>query len=157
MLHRRLAKVQVAGLVIELFAPPVSAAELIEAIGGEKCAKPPKPYTVEFLAPEHGDLQASAKGIVDELEDLERPPPALSLDGKPCLSGRCSVRASKGRTYALTAKRTYRKFAYLCIWVARPCEARGSGRCCRPPARCRRCTDLAALMLLEQRATPGSS
>jgi hypothetical protein len=120
MLQRRLAKVQVAGLVIGLFAPPVSAAELIEAIGGERCAKPPKPYTVEFLAPESGDLQANAKVMIGGLEDLERPPPALSLDGKPCLNGRCSFRASKGRTYTLTAKSTDRKSDNLCISVTRP-------------------------------------
>jgi hypothetical protein len=119
MLQRRLAKVQVAGLVIGLFALPVSAAELIEAIGGERCAKPPKPYTVEFLAPESGDLQANAKVMIRGLEDLEHPPPALTLDGKPCLNGRCSFRALKGQTYILTAKITDRRFDHLCISVTR--------------------------------------
>jgi hypothetical protein len=94
MLQRRLGKAQAAGLFIGLFALPVSAAELIEAIGGEKCAKLPKPYTVEFLAPESADLQANAKVMIGGLEDLERLPPALTLDGTPCLNGRCTFRAA---------------------------------------------------------------
>jgi hypothetical protein len=119
MLRIHLSKAQVAGLVVGLFAAPVCA-ETIEAIGGERCGKPSKPYIVEFLAPEGADLQANAKVMIGGLEDLERPPPTLTLDGKSCLNGHCTFRASKGQTYTLAAKSMDPKFDNLCISVTRP-------------------------------------
>jgi hypothetical protein len=120
VLHHLQAKAQVAGLVAGLSASPVLGAEMIEAIGAERCDGLRKPYAVEFLAPDNADVQASAKRMVNGSEDIDSAPPALSLDGKLCADGRCAFRATKGQLYQLASKSTGRQVGRLCISVTRP-------------------------------------
>jgi hypothetical protein len=120
MLHHRLMTAPAVGLIAGLSASPVFAAELIEAIGAERCGGLQKPYAVEFLAPEDADVQASAKRMVKGIEDSDSSPPALSLDGKLCSDGRCAFRASKGQLYKLASKSTGPQLGRLCISVIRP-------------------------------------
>jgi hypothetical protein len=115
-----LSVLRVAGFFLGLYASSTFAAETIEAIGGERCGKPQKPYAVEFLAPEDADIEASAKGMAGGSEDVDHAPPALSLDGKPCPNGRCAFHAAKGQTYKLVAKTTGPRFDRLCISITRP-------------------------------------
>ena len=120
MLHHLRARAQAIGLVAGLSVSPLSAAEMIEAIGAERCGGQQKPYAVEFLAPEDADVQASAKRMVKGTEDIDSAPPALSLDGKLCSDGRCAFRASKGQLYKLDSKSTGPQLGRLCISVTRP-------------------------------------
>lgn len=120
MLHHRLASAHAVGLVAGLSASPAFAAEMIEAIGAERCGGLQKPYAVEFLAPEDADLQASAKRMINGSEDIDSAPPALSLDGKLCSDGHCAFRASKGKLYKLVSKSTGPQSGRLCISVTRP-------------------------------------
>jgi hypothetical protein len=113
-------KVQVGVGIICFVATPGFAAETIEAIGGEKCGKASKSYAVEFLAPENADLEARGKGMVGSSEEAKPGTIALSLDGKPCPTGRCVFRATKGQTYKLTADSTAQKVDTLCVSVSRP-------------------------------------
>ena len=113
-------KVQAAGLTVWLTISPAFAAETIEAIGSERCGKPPRPYTVDFLAPEDADLEVRVKVMVRGSEDFDRDTSALSLDGKPCPNGRCTFHATKGQSYRLVAKSTGPRFDELCISVVRP-------------------------------------
>jgi len=108
------------GLVMGLCVSSAVAAETIEAIGGERCGRAQKSYAVEFLAPEDADVEASAKGMVGGSEDVDRPPPTLSLNGTPCPNGRCAFRAVKGRSYQLVTRRTDPKVDHLCISITRP-------------------------------------
>ena len=101
-----------------LFAPPVFAAEAIEAIGAEKCGRGAKAYTVEFLAPDNAQVEARGKVLVAGKEEPDTP--SLSLDGKPCSDGRCAFAAKKGQTYKLTAESTAQALNELCISVGRP-------------------------------------
>jgi hypothetical protein len=96
-----------------LVASPASAAEVIEALGGEKCGGAAKSYTVEFLAPETAQVEARGKAMIGGK-------PGLSLDDKPCPDGRCSFRAMKGQTYKLTVESTAQGSNELCVSVARP-------------------------------------
>src|SRR5688500_8042431 len=80
--------------------------ETIEAIGGEKCGKASKDYSVEFLAPEDAPVEARAKGMLGSSEEAKPGTIGLSLDGKPCPTGRCAFRATKGQTYKLAAEST---------------------------------------------------
>jgi hypothetical protein len=120
LLHHLRVRAQAIGLVAGLSASPLSAAEMIEAIGAERCGGLQKPYAVEFLAPEDADVQASAKRMVKGIEDSDSSPPALSLDGKLCSDGRCAFRASKGQLYKLASKSTGPQLGRLCISVIRP-------------------------------------
>jgi hypothetical protein len=119
MLRQLLVKAQAVGLAAGLSASPVFAAEMIEAIGAVRCGDLQKPYTVEFLAPEDADVQASAKRMVKGSEDIDSAPPALSLDGKLCSDGRCAFRASKGQLYKLASKSAGPPLGKLCISVTR--------------------------------------
>jgi hypothetical protein len=115
-----MVKLHVAGWIVWLSASAAVAAETIEAIGSERCGKPPRPYTVDFLAPEEADLEARVKVMVRGSEDVEHATPALSLDGTSCANGRCIFHATKGRSYKLVAKSTGPKPDELCISVVRP-------------------------------------
>jgi hypothetical protein len=120
MLHQLQAGVQVVSFVAGLSASPVFAAEMIEAIGAERCGGLQKPYAVEFLAPEDADVQASVKRMVKGSEDIHSVPPTLSLDGKLCTDGHCAFRATKGQLYQLASKSPGRSLGRLCISVTRP-------------------------------------
>jgi hypothetical protein len=50
--------VSLLGFVWPLAVLPATSAELIEAIGGERCGSLPKAYSVEFLAPDDAALDA---------------------------------------------------------------------------------------------------
>ena len=110
----------VTGLLLMLAASSASAAETIEAIGGERCGPLSKPYAVEFLAPEAADLQASARVMVGGSEDVKASPPSLTLDGSPCSNGQCTFHATKGQSYKLSATSPGRKSDQLCISITRP-------------------------------------
>jgi hypothetical protein len=114
---RRIDMMRLIILLSWLFAPPVFAAEAIEAIGAEKCGRGAKTYTVEFLAPDNAQVEAQGKVLVAGKEEPDKP--SLSLDGKPCSNGRCAFPAKKGQTYKLTAVSTARALE-LCISVSRP-------------------------------------
>ena len=101
-----------------LVASPASAAEVIEALGGEKCGGAARSYSVEFLAPENAQVEARGKVMIGGKEVPDTP--GLSLDDKPCPDGRCSFRATKGQTYKLTVESTAQGSNELCVSVARP-------------------------------------
>jgi hypothetical protein len=107
-------------LVARLTAGPAGAADLIEAIGAEKCGGPVRSYEVEFLAPETAELEATVKALVGGSAVTRREPARLSLDGKACADARCGFRASKGQTYKLVAETELTRLDELCIVVARP-------------------------------------
>jgi hypothetical protein len=96
-----------------------SAVDVVEALGGEKCRAAVKSYALEFLAPEDAQVEARAKVMREGREDV-RSTPALSVDGKPCVDGRCAFRATKGQTYKLAAESATPGIESLCISVARP-------------------------------------
>jgi hypothetical protein len=120
MLHHLRARAQAVGLVAGLSASPAFAAEMIEAIGAQRCGGLQRPYAIAFLAPEDADVQASAKRMVNGSEDIDSAPPALSLDGKLCSDGRCAFHARKGQLYQLASKSSGRSLGRLCISVTRP-------------------------------------
>jgi hypothetical protein len=120
MLHHRQSRAPAVGLVAGLFASPAFGAEMIEAIGAQRCGGLQKTYAVEFLAPEDADVQASVKRMVKGTEDIDGAPPALSLDGKLCSDGRCAFRATKGQLYKLASKSTGPQIGSLCISITRP-------------------------------------
>jgi hypothetical protein len=93
--------------------------DTIEAVGAQKCGGRVKSYTVEFLAPDNAELEASAKALVDDTEP-QRATARLSLDGRPCANARCSFPARKGQTYKLVAESEIASFDNLCVVVARP-------------------------------------
>ncbi|WP_114947752.1 hypothetical protein [Microvirga calopogonii] len=95
MLHHLRASAPAFGLIAGVSASSGLAAEMIEAIGAERCGGLRKPYAIEFLAPEDADVQASTKRMVNGREDIDSAPPALLLDGKLCTDGRCAFRAAK--------------------------------------------------------------
>ena len=101
-----------------VFASPAFAADVIEALGGEKCGGAAKSYTVEFLAPQDVQVEARGKAMVGGKEVAETP--ALSLDGKLCPDARCRFRATKGQTYNLTVESMAQGANELCVSVARP-------------------------------------
>jgi hypothetical protein len=111
--------VSLAASVIWLSCSAALAAEVIEALGAEKCGGAARTYTVDFLAPEDTQVEARAKVLRGGTEDV-RSTPALSVDGKPCVNGRCAFRATKGQTYKLTAETMAQGIENLCISLARP-------------------------------------
>ncbi len=120
MRHHLRASAPAFGLIAGVSASSGLAAEMIEAIGAERCGALRKPYAVEFLAPEDADVQATAKRMVDGREDIDSTPPALLLDGKLCSDGRCAFRAAKGQLYKLASKTPGPQLGRLCISVTRP-------------------------------------
>ena len=100
-----------------LVVSPGFAAETIEALGTERCSKASKGYAVDFLAPETAAVEARAKGILGS--GAEGKTIGLSVDGKPCLMGRCAFRATKGQTYKFTAESPTEKVDSVCISVSR--------------------------------------
>ena len=111
-------KVQVTAAIMCLVASSAFPAETIEAIGAERCSKASKGYAVDFLAPEDAGVEARAKGILGS--GAEAKTIGLSVDGKPCPTGRCAFRASKGQTYKFTAESPTEKVDTVCISVSRP-------------------------------------
>src|SRR5215204_5079086 len=109
-----MTKMQVRAAIICLIASPAFGAETIEAIGGEKCGRASKAYAVEFLAPEDAQVEARGKGMLGSSEEARPDTMGISLDGKPCPTGRCTFRATKGQTYKLTAESTTQKVESLC-------------------------------------------
>jgi hypothetical protein len=105
--------------MISLATWPAIAAETIGAIGAEKCGGAQRSYAVSFLAPESADVEARVKAMVGGSDDV-RTAATLSLDGKPCLAGRCAFRATKGETYRLAAASAGSRVDNLCISVTRP-------------------------------------
>ena len=115
-----MSNLRTVALVITLLsAAPSIAAEMIEDLGGEKCAGAVAAYAVEFLAPESADVEARVKALVGGTENASRNAAALSLDGKDCAGGRCAFRAAKGQTYKLAASSSGPKVEALCISVSR--------------------------------------
>jgi hypothetical protein len=115
-----MTKMQLSAAVICLAASPALGAETIEAIGGEKCGRTSKAYAVDFLAPEDAQVEARGKGMLGNSEEAKADTIGISLDGKPCPTGRCAFRATKGQTYKLNAESTTQKLDSLCISVSRP-------------------------------------
>jgi len=115
---RRIAEPLALALVGLAFASPAGAVDLIGAVGAQKCGGRVGSYTVEFLAPENAELEASAKAVVRDIEASH--PVRLSLDGRRCTDARCRFRASKGKTYRLVAESTPVTFDHLCVVIARP-------------------------------------
>ena len=115
---RRIAEPQAIALAGLVLAGPAAAVDLMEAVGAQKCGGRARSYSVEFLAPENGELEASAKAVVGDTEAHRQV--RLTLDGRPCANARCSFRASKGKTYRLVAESEPVTFDHLCVVVARP-------------------------------------
>ena len=114
-------KLQCSAALLCVVASPSFAAQTIEAIGGEKCAKRTKTYSVSFLAPEDASVEVRGKGLLGDGEEVPAETIRLSLDGKPCpREERCTVSARKGQTYKLVAESTKFKVDALCISVSRP-------------------------------------
>jgi len=111
---------QLSAAIICLTACPAFGAETIEAIGGEKCGKTSKAYAVEFLAPEDAQVEARGKGMLASSEEIRPDTIGIFLDGKPCPTGRCAFRATKGQTYKLSAESTTQRVDTLCVSVSRP-------------------------------------
>ena len=101
-----------------LLASPASAAEIIEAVGSEKCGGAARSLIVEFLAPENAQVEARGKAMIGGEEAPDAP--GVSLDGQPCPDGRCSFRATKGQTYKLKVESMVRGSNELCVSVTRP-------------------------------------
>ena len=114
---------RVLGLAIALAlcSAATQAAEQIEAVGAEKCGGAAGSFTVEFVAPEDAQVEASAKATrADGTTDTTRDTATLSLNGQACSGGTCSFRAKKGETYRLVAQSTATAARALCISVAKP-------------------------------------
>ena len=79
-----------------------------------------KSYAIEFLASESTAVEATAKAMVKGAPDITPGSVTLSIDGKPCIDGRCGFQAKKGETYKLTAVSGVPSVDDLCIVVARP-------------------------------------
>jgi hypothetical protein len=105
-------KVQISTAMMCLVAAPAFAAETIEAFGAERCSKASKGYAVAFLAPETAAFEARAKGILASGAGTKTI--GLSVDGRPCLDGRCGFRATKGQTYKFTAESPTEKVDSVC-------------------------------------------
>jgi hypothetical protein len=115
--------VRVLGLAIAwvLCSATTQAAEQMEAVGAEKCGGAAGPFTVEFVAPEDAQVEASAKATrADGTADATRDTATLSLNGQACTGGTCRFRAKKGETYTLVAQSTATTARALCISVAKP-------------------------------------
>ena len=115
---RRTAQPRALALVSLVFASPAGAVDLVEAVGALKCAGRLRSYTVEFLAPENAELEASAKAMVGGTEAHRQV--RLTLDGRPCPNARCSFRATKGKSYKFVAESEPVTFDHLCVVIARP-------------------------------------
>ncbi|HVL78708.1 MAG TPA: hypothetical protein VM346_05405 [Sphingomicrobium sp.] len=101
-------------------ATAASASDQIEAFGAERCLQGARSHTVTFLAPETADAEARSKVLVEGSEEKRRERQTLSIDGKPCPTGRCSFRSIKGHSYKLTAEVSGSAAGELCISVSRP-------------------------------------
>ncbi len=104
-----------------LCAATAQAAETIEALGGEKCGSPGAPLTVEFVAPDDAQVEASAKATrADGSANTDRDTATLSMNGQVCTDGRCAFRARKGETYTFVAQSAVPSARALCVSVAKP-------------------------------------
>src|SRR5690348_11444029 len=72
---------QLAMLWACLFPAPACAADLIEALGGERCGAGVMDYTAHFLAPESAQVEVRAKAL---LAGQEISVPVLTIDRTPC-------------------------------------------------------------------------
>ena len=111
---------RMAVLAAALLVGPARAADVIEAVGAEKCGGKVRTYEVEFLAPESAQVEATAKAGRGGATDPHRETASLALDGQPCRNARCLFRANKGQTYRLVAQSSVENHDELCISVARP-------------------------------------
>ena len=103
-----------------LTSPPAYAIDTMESVGAQKCGGWAKAYEIEFLAPDNGALQATAKVVVNG-NSVPRPDAVtLAIDGKECGNALCAFQARKGQTYRFSAASRIANFDELCIVVARP-------------------------------------
>lgn len=104
-----------------LLGPTAQAAETIEALGGERCGPARGGLTVTFLAPEDGQVEATARAQgADGTADRTRMTAGMTVDGRDCTDGACRFRAVKGQSYSLAAKSAVAGAVTLCISVSRP-------------------------------------
>jgi hypothetical protein len=68
-----------------------TAAEVIEALGGEKCGGGARSYSVEFLAPENAQVEARGKAMIGGKE-TQTHRVCLSMTSHALMDGAASVR-----------------------------------------------------------------